>query len=284
MNSIVVGLNGTKSSFAAVDWVAERAARGATRVEIVMIAGTSFSPCNRVDAAITEAERRLRERAPDVQIAWRRFAGRMPASLFEHAQAADLIVVGCHRPHAGRSTGTARLPSRIASGSSVPVVVVPQDWSPAALPVVVGLDADGSSSAALEVAAHEAVASGTDLVIVHACPAPRGRDGGGGSIHHRGDHEMMLLHAARTVRRAHPALQVEEVLVEGDAADALLARGASASLIVLGTHHRGLFVGAILGSVGHDVLPRARVPLCIVPTNSATAATAVERERQPQPA
>ena len=40
MNTIVVGFDGTAASLVALDWVAERAARGPTRVEIVMIAGT----------------------------------------------------------------------------------------------------------------------------------------------------------------------------------------------------------------------------------------------------
>jgi hypothetical protein len=68
---MVVGLNGTKSSFAAVDWAAERAARGVSRVEIVMTGESIMSPTNRLDASILEAQRRLRKRAPDVQIAWR---------------------------------------------------------------------------------------------------------------------------------------------------------------------------------------------------------------------
>lgn len=276
MKSIVVGLNGTKSSFAAVDWAAERAARGAPRVEIVMIAGTMFSAGNRLCASIMEAERRVRERAPEAQIAWRRFPGRMPESLFEHAQAADLIVVGCHRRHVGSSTATARLPSRIASGSRVPVVVVPDDWSRTDRPIVVGFDADGSSDAALDVAAREAAAACMTLLIVHACPSARGENDDPlarrtAPDHDRSEHGRALREAAIQVNRVHPAVIVEQVLVDGDPAEVLLDYGQSASLIVLGTRHTGLFVGAILGSIGQQVLPRARVPICIVPDDRVSA-------------
>ena len=130
MNTIVVGIDGTEASLLALDWAAERAARGRTRIEIVMVAGSIFTDDFRIDASIRTAERRLRDRAPDVEVASRRVPGRMPESLLERAMAADLLVIGSHRGRPLRSALTGWMPLRIASHSPIPVVVVPDNLVP----------------------------------------------------------------------------------------------------------------------------------------------------------
>jgi len=270
MNSIVVGIDGTEASLVALDWAAERAVPGTTRVELVMIAGTIVSDDFRIDASILEAEHRLRDRAPDIEITSRRFPGRMPGSLFEQASAADLLVVGSHRGRPLRSALAGRLPVRIASGSPVPVVAVPDDWCPIAGPVVVGLDDDESSSAALEMAAREADAAAVPLMVVHAWQMPTPRMEGSiallaSPIQAKAEHRRLLRGAVLGLVRTHPGLLVEQILVHEKPAAALLERSSDASLLVLGTHHRGLFAGALRGSVGHDVLGRSSIPVCVVP-------------------
>ena len=270
MNSIVVGIDGTEASLVALDWAAERAARGATRVELVMIAGTIFSDDFRIDASVLEAEHRLRDLAPGVEIAARQFPGRMPGSLLEHASAADLLVIGCRRARPLRSALAGRLPVRIASGSRVPVVVVPEDWSPTTGPVLVALDDDDSSSAALEMAASEADAAGVALTLVHAwrMPAPQ-REGAiallASPLHVKAEHRMVLREAALGLARTHPGLHIEQVLVQGEPAVALSERAKGASLLVVGTHQLALFAGALWGPVGQDPLSQASVPVCVVP-------------------
>ena len=140
-----------------------------------MVAGSIFTDDFRIDASILAAERRLRDRAPDVEVASRRVPGRMPESLLERASAADLLVIGSHRGRPLRSALTGWMPLRIASHSPIPVVVVPDNLSPIVGPVVVGLDDDDSSHAAMDVAAGEADAGGFTLAVVHAwqMPAPR---------------------------------------------------------------------------------------------------------------
>ncbi|MET0828850.1 MAG: universal stress protein [Microbacterium sp.] len=50
----------------------------------------------------------------------------------------------------------------------------------------------------------------------------------------------------------------------------MLMEARRSSLMVIGTHHRGLMSGAFLGSVGQDVLVESRIAVCVVPSPSST--------------
>jgi len=268
MTNIVVGFDGTEASFIALDWVAERAVRGATRVDIVMIAGTILSDDFRIDASLLRAERRLRDRVPDVEVASHCSSGRMPEALFDHAGAADLLVVGCHHGRGLPSVLAGWLPLRIASRSRVPVVVVPDNWSLTGGPVVVGLDDDDSSHAAIVMAAGEADAAGVPLTVVHAWEMPVPRMEGSiallaSPIQVKAEHRKILRDAVLGVALTHPGVRIEQVLVQESPAAALVDKGRDASLLVVGTHHRGFLADALLGTVGQDVLSQSAVPVCV---------------------
>ena len=66
-------------------------------------------------------------------------------------------------------------------------------------------------------------------------------------------------------RAAHPDLVIEQILEQTNPSSALLRAARGASLLVMGTHHRGLVKGALLGSIGQDVLAQSRIPVCVVP-------------------
>ncbi|MDN3494884.1 universal stress protein [Planococcus sp. APC 4015] len=277
VESIIVGFDGSDASFVALDWVGERAARGRARVEIVMIGGTIFSDTTRANPSIHNAESRLRSRAPDAEIASRQFPGRLPESLLEHASAADLLVIGSHLRRSIRSALTGRLPLKICIASPIPVVIVPDQWTAVDGPVVVGLDEDESSDAALQVAASEAAAVADTLVVVHAWQMPPPRMEGAvallaSPIQEKAVQRSILRESVLALSRSHPDVQVEQVLVQESPTTALLEHARDASLLVLGTHHRSLFAGALLGSVGQGVLAHARIPVCIVPSRTGTKA------------
>jgi nucleotide-binding universal stress UspA family protein len=59
-------------------------------------------------------------------------------------------------------------------------------------------------------------------------------------------------------------VQVEEVVVEGRAAEAILAHSEDAQLIVVGTHGKGLVRRVLLGSVSRQVLNDADRPVAVV--------------------
>lgn len=272
MERIVLGFDGGDTSIVALDWVAERAAGRPTRVEIVMIGGTPMQDDFGRDAGLIEAERRLRDRAPHAEVDSHRWPGRMPESLLERAREADLLVVGSHRGHPVWSALARWMPLRVAARSRTPVVVVPDDAEATAGKVVVGVDDDESSAAAIEFAAAEAANSGTALVLVHTWTMPVPQMEGSvallaSPIEARAAQRRILGEAALRARGAHPDLVVEQVLEQSNPASALLHSARGAALLVMGTHHRGLMKGALLGSIGQDVLAQCRIPVCVVPAH-----------------
>ena len=68
MDCIVVGFDGTRSSSVAVGCPAERAARGPCRVEIGRIDSAGLMAEDVEWSAFDEAERRLRNIAPDAEV------------------------------------------------------------------------------------------------------------------------------------------------------------------------------------------------------------------------
>ena len=270
MESIVVGFDGTEPSFVALDWAAERAALHASRVEIIVVHTADPFGGEIQDVALDAAERRFRDAAPDAEVSSQRVPGRMPEALLHAARGADVLVIGAHRRRPVRAALTGWRPLRTVSRSQLPVVVVPDDWTAAEGPILVGVDDDDSSSAAVEFAVAEAIAAGVALTLLHAwqMPAPT-MDGAvallASPIGEKARHRRILEGVAEQVLIAQPDLKVEWTLARESPSAALLMEARRSSLLVIGTHHRGLFAGAFLGSVGQDALVESRIPVCVVP-------------------
>lgn len=272
METMVVGFDGTEASFVALDWVAERAARAPSRVQLVRI--DSMTPAlvdDMEQLTFDEAERRLSGVAPETEVTSRTVHGKLPTDLVAAARGADLLVIGVHRRRAIRAALTGWRPLRIAARSSTPIAVIPDDWSPSEGPVVVGVDDDESSSAAIDFAAREALATGGALEMRHAWRMPDPAMDGSVALlalpaEEKAAHRRILDAAHAQVIADYPTLHVHRVLVQAQPPTDLLAAARHASLLVLGTHHRGVFAGALLGSVAQDTLAASSVPLCIVPS------------------
>jgi nucleotide-binding universal stress UspA family protein len=270
VETIVLGFDGSEPSMFALDWVAERAANRRTQVEIVMIGGTLLRDDVGRDSGLLDAERHLRDRAPDAEVDSHRFPGKMPDSLLERARHADLLVVGSHRGRPIWSALSGWMPLRVASRSRTPVVVVPDDWEATTGRVVVGLDDDDSSVAAVDFAAREATVSHVPLTLVHTWTMPTPQMEGSvallaSPIEARAGQRRILRDAAARMQEAYPDLVIDQILEQSNPSSALLRTARGASLLVLGTHHRGVMKGALLGSVGRDVLAQCRIPVCVVP-------------------
>jgi nucleotide-binding universal stress UspA family protein len=268
VETIVVGFDGSETSVVALDWVAERAAHRPLRIEIVTIGGTMLQDGS--DAPLRDAARRITDRSPETEVDAHRFAGRMPDALLERARGADLLVVGSHRGRPVWSALARWMPLRVASRSPSPAIVVPDDWEATSGKVIVGMDDDDSSLAALDFAAREAAASDVPLVLVHTWKMPVPQMEGSvallaSPIEARAGHRRILREATQRAQGAHPGLVVEHVLEQGNPVSALLHAARGASMLVIGTHHRGRFAGALLGSIGQDLLTQCRIPVCVVP-------------------
>jgi hypothetical protein len=103
-------------------------------------------------------------------------------------------------------------------------------------PVVVGVDPSPMSTAAVDLAAEEALARVAPLVVVHAVD-----DVGGAAM--RAAHRLVEVAVAQT-RAEHPGLAVSGEVVVDDPVTALVARASGASLLVVGGRERRAAVGA----------------------------------------
>ncbi|WP_432076234.1 universal stress protein [Streptomyces wuyuanensis] len=138
-------------------------------------------------------------------------------------------------------------------------------------PVVVGVvETEGQEQVALR-AAYEATRAGTGLRIMHAVEWPSPPDAaealaGGGTERA----ERVIAHLSEAVHRQFPDLAVEQELVSGSPASALVHQSAEAALIVVGHRGTGGFARLPLGSVSLQVAAHSRCPVLVLgPTRSA---------------
>ncbi|WP_460773701.1 universal stress protein [Microbacterium sp. GXF7504] len=278
MERIVVGVDGGRASRAALDWAASRCARRPSRVQVVHVLGRLARDGETAAHVLRDAEERLRGAVPDVAVDVGQVRGGTAQVLTAVARDADLLVIGIDpdRPLAAALGGW--LPLRVAARSTVPVCVVPAGWSAADAEgdVAVGLAADESSTHALVVAAAEAGAAGCALRVVHAWHDPDFAVDGPASLVTGPrpvieDHRAFLDDAVGDLRRRFEGVRIRSDLVRATPAEALVRGAEGSALIVIGTHHHGVFAGGFTGSIAQDVLWQTRSPVCIVPVPAQAA-------------
>ena len=135
--------------------------------------------------------------------------------------------------------------------------------------VVVGYDGSATAKAAVDYAAREAGSSG-HVIVVHAYGPPADWLGFPNYQRVLDDH---LEHGRAVIDglalEDDPLLEAEwdAELIEGPAVEGILnvARTRGADEIVVGSHGRGRIARAALGSVSHELLHRAEVPVVVIP-------------------
>lgn len=139
--------------------------------------------------------------------------------------------------------------------------------------IVVGFDGSDASRAALAWAVDEAKLRNATLRVVHAWTlTPLASPSfGPGAFPSATDIEALesasrdtLAAAVDGVTAAEPGLPVEQSLVRGGAAQALLAESEHADLLVVGSRGHGGFAELLLGSVSHQCASHASCPVVIV--------------------
>lgn len=137
--------------------------------------------------------------------------------------------------------------------------------------IVVGVDGSESAQQALEWAAAEAKLRGADLLVVHTWQQP--------VAVLMSPYAPVLADTAALEEAAWRTLtdsvaaanvteivgQVQQVVVQGSAAPALIEAARESSLLVVGSRGRGGFAGLLLGSVSQQVAHEATVPIVIIP-------------------
>jgi nucleotide-binding universal stress UspA family protein len=282
-DTVIVGIDGSETSLAALRWAALDAVRRAAALSVLsaytgVISGMRpmVSPeleraqQTRAEQTVQEALATAREVGPGLAIDGRSVLGDPAGVLLEAARSASCLVVGGHGR--GRLAGllAGSVSQQVALHAQCPVAVVRGRTDVADGPVVVGVDGSASSHLAVDLAFEQAAARGCAVTIVFAYeppPLPLAGLEAGVPVY---DDERLRAGIGRDFGQAvarwrdqHPAVQVEQNLATGQAGSILVELSHEAQLVVVGSRGRGGFTGLLLGSVGLHLLHQADCPVLI---------------------
>jgi len=287
IRDIVVGVDGSTESDAALRWAAHEAQRHGARLTVLHahdpVQHAYDTPLQEVyerglvhiakvivDSAVTE----VRSLEPTVWVHGETTSTAAAAALIRASGAGAMVVVGSR----GRGGFTGLLlgsvSQHVATHAAGPVVVVrAQPWQ-ADGPVVVGVDESDGTGHALDVAFEEAALRDAGIVVLHAY-LPDVRTWGLDLLPEVEDEQVRrtieldrLNDIVEPWRKRFPAVDVEVAAVDGQAAARLIDASATARLIVVGSRGRGGFAGLLLGSVGLQLLHHAGCPVLIARDSS----------------
>jgi len=136
--------------------------------------------------------------------------------------------------------------------------------------IVVGVDGSEGAGIALDFATKEAALRGSKLRIVSAWEIPASVLASvvaGKEFYEefRENAIRVAQEAVAVVEEQAPTVEHEELVVEGQAAKALLENAADAELMVVGRRGHGTFAEMLLGSISRQVVAHAKCALVIVP-------------------
>jgi nucleotide-binding universal stress UspA family protein len=288
---VVVGVDGSPGSRAALGWALAAAARKDAVLAVVSAFPVDFYWIDpylldqgRIDSVRADTEARARELVEEVRLepAVAAVPGTstvavevivVPGVPAEHlvqlADGATLLVIGSRGRGAVRSTLLGSVALHCATHATCPVVVVHPVASTAVSRVVVGLDGSPAARAALRQAVGAAAELGAEVEAVAAHQQPNYWSDAYGVLP---ESPAEVRNAAR--RRAEatvaevlgdgPRVPVQVVTVEGPAAAALVERADGAALLVVGSRSRSRLPGMVLGSVALHCAVRAPCPVMVV--------------------
>lgn len=292
---VVVGVDGSEASIAAVQWAARDAELRNVALKIVhavmpiVVGGQGWPggpiPADYAQLVEEEAARVINQAQEAARTATPARAGHIIAAvvhdqpvpaLVEMSRHAEMIVVGCHGEGAMAQALLGSVSSGLAHHSHCPVAVVHHHEavplpSPTA-PVVVGIDGSPTSELATGIAFDEASRRGVDLVALHAWSDMGAL--GMASINWapiewyniRDQEEEVLAERLAGWRERYPDVVVHREVVCDRPGCRLLEQAIKAQLVVVGSHGRGGFPGMLLGSVSSAVVNNAAIPVIIART------------------
>ncbi|ACC41896.1 MULTISPECIES: universal stress protein [Mycobacterium ulcerans group] len=285
---IVVGVDGSAASYAAVSWAARDATLRHVPLTLVHMVNqavpmwpempmmTSMSAWQEEDGrqVLEQAGKIAQEvtqQGRDTQIKSElRWSAPVP-TFVELSQEADLVVVGSH----GRGAVARGLLGSVSSGvvhrAHCPVAVIrdedpeaPQPEDRDRAPVVVGIDGSSASELATAIAFDEASRRGVELKAVHAWSDLEVVDLPGldwSTV--KGEAEETLAERLAGWQERYPDVTVDRVVVCDRPARQLIDQAQTAQLVVLGSHGRGGFTSMLVGSTSNAVLHAVHTPVIV---------------------
>ncbi|MGV0834271.1 universal stress protein [Mycolicibacterium thermoresistibile] len=280
-DSVVVGVDGSPSSVAAVQWAARSAALRGRRLVLIhvipspMVTTAPWPQLPLPDDAFRvmeeEAERILgeargiAEQAGVDEIRSAVLQSGIVGTLTEVSRDADRIVVGSRGQTALGRMLLGSVSTGLVNQAQCPVVIVRDGEMPAEnTPVLVGIDGSPASELATEVAFEEASVRQVELVALHGW-----RDTtlfnypGLDAEELQTQAEAVLAERLAGWQERYPDVTVHRVVVAEHPARALVDRAEDAQLVVVGSRGRGGLASTLLGSVSSGVVHSVRIPVVV---------------------
>jgi nucleotide-binding universal stress UspA family protein len=281
---VVVGVDGSAASDAAVRWAAAEAAMRALPMKLIHVVApalgdSTMAPNGTVTQSQQDQARQIIEQSrhiadelapkpPDVhaEVAY----AHVVSTLIDASLHAHMIVVGSRGRDAILGHMLGSVSSALIRHAHCPVAVV-HDAEAAhqeirnEAPVLVGIDGSPSSEAATALAFDEASWRGVALVALHAWS-----DVGVFPIlgmdwrDYRDEGEEVLAERLAGWQERYPDVRVHRRLVCDVPARWLVEESKNAQLVMLGSHGRGGYAGMHLGSVTSAVAQSAHIPVIVV--------------------
>lgn len=275
--AVVVAVDGSAASTAAVSWAATDAAMRHLPVTLVHVASRWRGGGQDAQAILDDAETVARSAVEQGEfcVETRCLRGRPVVALAKLTRTADRMVMGFR----GNGVLGAGLLGPVTEGvlhrARCPVAVIHAggrgDPHAARGPILVGVDGSASSVQAVALAFEEARMRARPLVAVHVVDddAALGRAGSAD----------ILQAAVDTCRPDYPDVELYSSVVVGDPSAELIRRAGSAQLVVVGNRGRGGVARALLGSVSSAVVASVDGPVLVARESVPDVVSVVHRQR-----
>jgi nucleotide-binding universal stress UspA family protein len=279
---IVVGVDGSAASNAAVYWAADEAARRDVPLTLVHMLNTYVPTYPQIPMATGVAEwqeedgRKALEHAvkiaEDAVSAGRKIAitsnfktsPPMP-TLVDLSEDADMVVVGSNGRGAVGRVLLGSVSSGVVRRAKCPVAVI-RDEAPAMphpeqAPVLVGIDCSPASELATGIAFDEASRRGVELRALHAWSDVAVFLGP--MVDWASEAERNLAEYLAGWGERYPDVKVHRLVAFDHPGRQLIEESESAQLVVVGSHGRGGLTGMLLGSVSNAVVHSVHTPVIV---------------------
>jgi nucleotide-binding universal stress UspA family protein len=285
MDDVLVGVDGSDGSVAALRWAAGVADAVGARLRVVSawqypsdavisIGRRDLIPA---DAADANLERELRELLADLDIG---VGGRVVvealrgapavALLREATEQVRMLVVGSRGLGGFGGLRLGSVSRQLCEHAPRPVTVVRRavEAAPELRTILVGADGSDDAARAMTFAGQLATDVGAELLVVNATGS---RDAQRERPVELDTRREWVEEWCAPLRQADVRYRIE--VVRGDPRSAVLeaARDAPADLVVVGSRGRGVMTKMVLGSVAASLVERSEVPVTVVPAVGVTS-------------
>ncbi|AZI59256.1 universal stress protein [Nakamurella antarctica] len=267
--SVVVGVDGSSHSWAALTWARQEAALRGMTVEVIIAEEEPDVPEDGPEAPSATVEsiaHQARERDPEaiVQIV----EGNPTRALIAAGRDADLVVVG--------SAGLSRLHAfvhdsvapELMGHTHAPLALVRDPASPGTGRIVVGVD-EHTGDQVLGFAFTEAALRGCELRVVSTWESQILTTFGAAAVA-TADITAQVESAVHAMvapfQEEYPQVRVSTLVEFGAPAAALVDEAAAADLVIVGADGSGAFARFVVGSVAQQVVHEVSVPVIVIST------------------